>query len=351
MSLSAPELEKRPAWLSEAHELPHRPVDRPLWVENYLNFVNSPGSDLGIYLHMRHVPGAGGTPGIWDEIFYAGLPDDQFLVSRAFARGQLERESQDSGRGSISIAGLSFTCDEPFRQWTKRFHGAARLVSGDELRRGPLTDGKHVEVEMEMTYCAMSPVFDYPEGPDIQQAWGSAHYEQHHEATGHLTYEGVTLPIEGTGLRDHSWGVRDFPKMGGYSWIIGQFPESGRSFMICYVTATPPHYPKPLLYTVVSDRSTWHVTGCRGVEAPSKLWQTEEPVEFELDLPDGSASRVRVEITKNLRAHFLDPSEFAIGTANPDNRDVTHHYIPSFARVWWDGELGNGYHERAVAWR
>jgi len=346
-------VQDHPTWLVEAHELPHpgHPVvDEPLWIENYLDFINCPASDLGIYLHLRHVPRPDGSPGLWDEIFYVSLPGDMFLASRAFSAGRVEVDDASRGTGSVSVAGLSYRCEEPFTRWTKSFYGGARLVSGDELRRGPLQDGLHIPVEMEMSYEFLSPPFDFPGGDDLEQAWGKAHYEQHLHATGTLKYGDTTLEIDGTGLRDHSWGKRDFPEQGYTTWIIGHFPESGRSFQLCWVAPKEPYYAEPLVYATIHDRKSWWITTFRGVESAVKLSDTAKPCEFELDLPDGSASHVRVEITKNLRAHWFNPSEFGIGTANFGNPDVTHHYVPSFANIWWDGEPGFGYNERSVEW-
>src|SRR6266436_4127161 len=89
---------------------------------------------------LSHVPGHDGLPTLWDEVMYITLPGDRYLVTRGFGPGRVEDANGD-GRGEIAIAGLSFRCDEPFRSWTKRFDGAARLVSGDDLRAGPIGDG------------------------------------------------------------------------------------------------------------------------------------------------------------------------------------------------------------------
>src|SRR5882672_5126918 len=139
----------RPVWLKESDELPHKLVDEERWAENYLSLVNSPESGVALWMHLSHVQGHDGLPTLWDEVMYITLPGDRYLVTRGFGPGRVEDANGD-GRGEIAIAGLSFRCDEPFRSWTKRFDGAARLVSGDDLRAGPVGDGLYVPVALEI---------------------------------------------------------------------------------------------------------------------------------------------------------------------------------------------------------
>jgi hypothetical protein len=315
----------RPAWLSDEDELPHRPPEIELWCENYLMYAYAPASDIGMYVHMCH---RAGPPELWDEKFVVALPDDRFLVAKAFSRGY-------GDRGPVT-AGAALSCHEPFRVWDMEFRGAARLVSGEELRSGPLTDGLHVPVELDLTCRAFSPAYDF--GSDkLDQSWGTGHYEQHLLLDGELRFGGAALPFNGTGLRDHSWGPRDYAKIGSTVWVHGQFPASGRSFMAVQVHARGGK--PPFAYAVVSDgRSVVPVTASGLLPRLSRA-QVDEDYAFELAGPAGSSS-LTARILKSVDMAFIGPAEIALGTHR--GHGVNHAYIESFTRFVWDGEVGYG---------
>jgi hypothetical protein len=325
MSASSAYAPSRPGWLRDEDELPHSPPDVPLWCENYLSYAYSPEVEVGIYFHMCH---RGDPQELWDEKFVVALPDDEYLVAKAFSPGY-------GTRGPRPCA-VSFECDEPFVQWTKRFNGAARLVSGNELRSAPLADGLHVPVDLELRCRAMSPPYDFG-GEKLDQSWGTGHYEQHHEVSGRLTFDGRTVALAGTGLRDHSWGPRDYAQIGSTIWIHGQFPDSGRSFMAVHVSGRPPR--EPFTYAVTSDRESVRAATASGVRTLTNRAAANEAYEIELSCA-GERAAIRAEVLKSVDMAFIGPSEIGIG--NHREPGVNHDYIESFTRFEWDGEVGYG---------
>ncbi len=343
---------KLPVWLSARDELPHAAVDMPFWVENYLTYAFSSQNSVGIYLHFRHVPGQQGKPDLWDELVQISLPGDRYLTSRAFGPGHISRNSDIDGVGRFGVCGLSYECHEPFARWTKRFVGGARLVAGDELRAGPVADGPHVPVELELNISGWGAPFDYGTS-SLEQAWGKAHYEQHHRIAGHLLVDGERFDLEGTGLRDHSWGPRQFERMGRTTWIHASFPDSGRAFALCYVAETPPHVPERLLWTVVhqgADGAEVIPVEVPDVPEATKLVHVDEDTEFHLRMPDGRISTIRTSLVAPLRMYLMRGSEIGHGSPHPGgpHPHATHHYCPTFVTVDWDGEQGFGYNERSV---
>lgn len=324
---------QRPAWLQDSDELPQLHKDLPPgWSENYLSYVWSPNNDVGVYIHLCCRPG---SPTVWDEQLHVALPGDRYLVSKGISAGR-----NDQGP---NVCGISFRCDEPFVKWTKRFHGGGRLVSGAEMRAGPLTDGETVPVEMELVFTAMSPPFDLGTGT-LDQPWAVGHYEQHHHVTGWIAFAGERYDISGTGLRDHSWGARHYDEIGLTTWLHGQFPESGRSMMAVLVTGKPPR--PPFTYACVSDANSVTAAVPSPLPTARTLSQSEEGYEFELTLADGSKSTIKATIVNPLRAALVGASEIALGThAAPG---ANHHYIDAFTRFEWDGEVGYGITERTV---
>lgn len=312
-------------WLSPSDEMPHPPGDDPRWSENWLTYAWCPEQSIGIYFHVCRRPGG---IGVYEETFNVYLPGGRFLTTRGFAPIRDDKGPE--------VAGVSFHCDEPFRRWTKQFRGAARLVTADELWAGPLTDGPAVDVDFEMTIEAMSPPFDYG-AEKLEQSWGTGHYEQHHEVTGRLTYGGNTIELRGTGLRDHSWGPRDWSGIGETTWFHGQFPDSGRSFMVISVPGRPPF--ERFRYAVVSDRE--RVYRAEVLEAPGADQVCKTGDTYELRLATGSGSTaIQVEVLQSMPMTFLAPAE--IGHGIHYRPEATHDFVENMNRFTWDGEVGYG---------
>jgi len=325
----------QPAWLTPAHELPQSPgKDAPeLWSENYLSYVWSPENEIGVYIHLCHrIKGIE----LWDEQLIVALPGDRYLVSKSSAPGRTDQ-------GPV-VAGIHFRCDEPFIKWTKTFHGGARLISGDEYRAGPLKDGEWTPVKLEMTFDAMSPAYDFGSA-HINQVWAVGHYEQHHVVTGRLSFNDESYEISGTGLRDHSWGARDYKDIGATTWMHGQFTKSGRSFMAVSNTGRP---PAPLFtYAVVSDYSSITPTEAENVLPAFSLKDCDSDFEIKIVNKDGTTSTIRAHILNSPRAALVGASEISLG-AFVGMTEANHHYIDAFTRFEWDGEIGYGITERSV---
>jgi hypothetical protein len=313
------------AWLSDADESPHPPGADRLWSENWLTYVWCPEESIGIYFHVCRRPG---STGVYEETFNVYLPGDRFLTSRGFAPIR-----DDTGP---EVAGVSFRCDEPFKRWTKCFRGAARQVSAAELWAGPLQDGPATDVDFEMTIETMSPPFDYG-AEKLEQAWGTGHYEQHHEMTGRLRYDGRDIELRGAGLRDHSWGPRDWSGIGETTWFHGQFPTSGRSFMVISVPGRPPY--ERFLYAVVSDREK--VYRAQITQVPSSHEVCEAGGRYVLALTTSTGpSVIRAEVMQSMPMTFLAPAE--IGHGIHTGPAATHDFVENMTRFEWDGEIGHG---------
>jgi hypothetical protein len=324
----------RPDWLTNADEMPHDPGVEvpPLWSENYLSYVWSPANEVGIYVHLCR---RAGPIEVWDEQVIIALPGDRYLLAKAFAEGVIDH--------GPSVAGIHFRCDEPYKQWTKRFRGGARLLTGDQYRSGPLTDGAHIAVEWETTWTAFSPPFDFGTGT-LDQSWAVGHYEQHHHVAGMLRFLDERYDITGTGMRDHSWGARDYQEIGTTTWLHAQFPDSGRWLMAVLVTGVP---PKPRFeFAVVGDGSAATVANAAGMPEATVLEDGSAAYTLTLTHEDGTRSTVKATVLNALRAALVGPSEIALGTlAAPE---ANHHYIDAFTRYDWDGDTGYGITERSI---
>jgi hypothetical protein len=329
----------RAAWMEDLHELPHAPQASELWSENYFCFHHSLPSHIGIWLHLRHEPGADGIDGIWEEMAIVCLPDGDYLAAKGFGRGAVRRWL---GGGEICCGGLTFRCEEPFRRWRYQFHGAARRLTREQMWRGPLADGLHVPVSLELEATGIGPPFDY--GNTLEQSWASAHYDQHLQTRGRLRFQGETLEFDAAGMRDHSWGPRDWSKMARHAWIHAEFPDSARALTAFEVEAGPGHPEHTmLLATLIVGGSTQVVqaSGWKLASGPDDLAES-----FDLTVQaDDAAFVIRMEVVRSLPLMLLPGPEMGIGVPDPLG-NATHDYVASFVCAEWDGEIGTGYSER-----
>jgi hypothetical protein len=88
-------------------------------------------------------------------------------------------------------------------------------------------------VAFDLTWDGTSPVWDWGEVEDAH-GWGKLHYEQLARVRGTVSVGGVEMPFDGTGLRDHTRGPRDFTVVVSHIWSWASFP-SGRGFMVLQV--------------------------------------------------------------------------------------------------------------------
>lgn len=325
------------AWLNASHEMPqpNPPGAIPrLWCENYLSYLWSPANRVGIFIHLCRKPGP--IP-LWDEQVIVALPDDRYLLAKGFSAGRMEKNT-------FSIGGITYRCDKPFVQWTKRFHGGVRLLDGEEFRTGPLKDNIHFPAEFEFTCLSMSPPFDYGEmtAEHAEACAWSSHYEQHYEMSGYLNFQGKRYELAGTGMRDHSWGSRDYHLVGCSTWYHGQFPGSGRSFMTVLVTGLA---PKPAFsFSSVTNRHSVSVAKAIGVEVAKNRTDCDADYEFQLITEKGT-STIKAQILNSPRASLMGTSEIGLGTFS--RHEANHHYVNAFTRFEWDGEIGYGLSDRS----
>jgi hypothetical protein len=148
------------------------------------------------------------------------------------------------------------------------------------------------------------------------------------------------VSLVGTGLRDHSWGPRDYAQIGSTAWIHGQFPDSGRTFMAVAVTGRPPR--PQFTHAVAGDAG--HSARATVGALPLLVGADGDPsAPYELAL-NGTA--IRAEVLRTVRMAFVGPTEIALGRHRGER--VNHDYLIAFTRFEWNGEIGYGVTDRTV---
>lgn len=337
----------RPKWMQDTDELPHQPEPSEAgWNETYLAYMYSPESDTGLYYHLRHVPQPDFSPGIWDVLVYVTLPNARVLVSRFFAPAEIDMAP--NGTGEMNIGGFKMRIDQPFGKVSWSVRTAARLVSEEEMRRGPLKEGGHINMSLEFDFVAMTPPWDHATdqitGDELDCSFAKKHFAQHVRGAAKVTFAGETIEFQGLGLRDHSWGPRSFNAMPHTTWHHGRF-EDGNSFSITMVPGTDLHPGMHDPKVCRSDQVRY--TAVEGIVHADTPEQALVPTEFRLTDLDGNVATVRSTPIRPMFMHFRAPSEFCFG-APDDDPAITHAYLPMFAEIEWGGQVCPGYNERCV---
>lgn len=323
----------RPAYLHEADDVPHVIVDVPLWSENYLTQFYAPGAKTGFWFHLGR---SWCDPKLWCEIFIAYLPGDQYLVSSSYSYGE-------NAAGPIGNQ-LHYRCKKPFRQWTKSFHGAAQLVSGAQLRAGPFVIAEPLLVEMELEWNSLGPAFDLGYLGD-NESWSSSHYEQHATGKGFLAYAGKRIEFSGSGIRDHSWGPRDFRKFNTHVWMNGQFPDS-TTFEIFHAVDMG---GRAGTHAVVGDdKGQRPATLLSPPPLITQASQFDQGYDIVLVTEAGERFEIRAEIIQAPRMTIAGKFDLLFGSHPPPSGGHCHPLFESQTRFEWNGKVGYGLTDRSI---
>ena len=151
-----------------------------------------------------------GALGIWLPPTRAGLPP-RFLL--AFAR---DPSPADLAAAPIAAGALTLHCGVPFEQWTIAVDGDARLwARAEDLGEHPKrTEGDRQRRAALRRVGAAVPLRVRPDERGRRASLRAAGLGQRR-----ADVSGERLTIDGAGLRDHSWGVRDWQGVPYWRWM------------------------------------------------------------------------------------------------------------------------------------
>lgn len=125
--------------------------------------------------------------------------------------------------GEIIHHDLSINLDLPGEDWDKISVGGLQYQTIEPMTRYRIKFNTK-NMSSDLIWDAMTSVFDYEDCfAPLPPSLAAAHYEQSGKVKGTFSLSGKTYMIDGTGHRDHSWGVRHWE--GFRSWIafMGHF--------------------------------------------------------------------------------------------------------------------------------
>jgi hypothetical protein len=281
------------------------------------------------------------------EMLAIYLPDGTVLLARGYGRARRPRVQAAST--------LSFTCVEPFSRWRVEFDGVAQRVPRADTLQGLVPDGPREPVRLSVEVTASAPPWLPSAGGTADAAAVDRHpatfsdgadivpfFLQLWTFTGKLEWAGRTLPLSGTGIRDHSRGNRDLAGHTAHELLGAQFP-SGRGFHILRLRGHG-DYPGFALGAIVDREQIWH---CADVETTSleTLLESGENVSAKVRCADRELVATGVTVS-NCGWTLLPPNEpvYGVDLRSPDNVALVHGIV----RWECDGEVAYGLLERSA---
>ena len=168
------------------------------------------------------------------------LPDGRVLFT--FARPPI------SHNDAFDAGGMRFEVEEPTQRLRTRFDGELLELREPRAMADPkraFTESPRRRVRIDLLHEAVGPMYGGHADREEQeraadQQFAKAHYEQHMAVKGEIAVEGASIPIEGFGLRDHSWGPRFWQAIHSYEWLTLNFgPDFGA--MVSIIRRDPQH--------------------------------------------------------------------------------------------------------------
>jgi hypothetical protein len=213
------------------HEPMHPVGDEPAWSESYyFNFVD-PKSKLAMFTRMGFRPGDG-----WADALHVVYLEGS-RVAFTYGRRTIEPDLSVYD-GKLHVGDLKLECVEPHRDWQIHFRGDAQDIADSAIlleRRKRRPEGwfRPATLDMQVRFeCLSDPHLARSDLPGTE-AYG--HFEQSGRVSGTIGLGDDQWTVSGYGVRDKSWGPRD--------WGAGKRESSGSQ----RPTFSSPEAPSPFV--------------------------------------------------------------------------------------------------------
>jgi hypothetical protein len=187
--------------ISPDHERFQPPGPEAQWSDSFYFGGGDARSGIAFYTRIGRRPNEGtieAALGVW-------LPDGRFVL--CFAR---EEDAE-----AIAAGGISYGCALPHELWRLEAAttGMVFARAEDLAVRG---SGSGAEVRMSLRFTAWTEPFEFASG--LTERVAARHYEQPGSVSGAIVVDGERFALAGGGMRDHSWGVRNWQGVPYWRW-------------------------------------------------------------------------------------------------------------------------------------
>ena len=202
---------------------PHPRGSEPAWSEStYFNF-HDPSSGLAGFSRIGFRPNEGTA----DGTMFLFLPGGGAVAV-------LEQQQRRNLSEEVRVGGVRHERREELARWRLAVDakGLGVAHAGDvEMGKGSRV-GAVVEVDVQLEFVAFMPPFGTSgrnrRGADAAAsaaAVAAGHFEQACRVRGEVWVGDATFVVEGLGLRDRSWGPRDWSAPWGWRWFSMPFAD------------------------------------------------------------------------------------------------------------------------------
>jgi hypothetical protein len=197
--------------ITSEHESWQPPGSEEQWSDSFY-FGGGDGRGLAFYTRIGRRPNERVTEGALG----AWLPGQGFLLS--FARTpEASPPSPASAAPPIAAGPLAFECMLPLVLWEIRLEGEGRLFERAEHLATKRDAYRTVKVSVALRFTAWGDPLSFASG--LADGVATEHYEQPGSVSGTLVVDGHRHAPAGRGMRDHSWGVRDWQQVPYWRWF------------------------------------------------------------------------------------------------------------------------------------
>lgn len=179
----------------------HAIGDDPAWSESYyFNFID-PKTRVGMFTRMGFRPGSG-----WADALHVIYLDGK-RVAFTYGRRDIGTDLSEYD-GDLAAGDLTLTCVYPHKQWRVTYDGPAQDVPNAEIlleRSKSRPQGWFTPARLKMDV-----VFDCLTEPHYAASGERGHFEQSGHVTGTISVGDESWQVDGYGVRDKSWGPRDW---------------------------------------------------------------------------------------------------------------------------------------------
>ena len=191
------------AELTAADEGFRPPGPEEQWSDSFYFGGGDPRRGVALYTRVGRRPNEGrieGALGAW-------LPDGRFLL--AFGR------APDGDR--LAAGPVEYECRAPFELWRLSIDGRGRVYERAEDLALAADRYEEVQVGGELRFAPWIGPIEF--GSGLSGAVAHRHYEQPGSLAGTIVVAEERVSLAGAGMRDHSWGVRDWQAVPYWRWF------------------------------------------------------------------------------------------------------------------------------------
>ncbi|WP_370617743.1 DUF7065 domain-containing protein [Mumia qirimensis] len=213
--------------IAPEHEFRHRPDDDPAYNEStYYNFSSSEAGITG-WVRVAMQPN---QPSAQAGILLF-LPGETLFDYR---------RTREVSPDQLSAGGLHIEIVVPLEKQRLRYEGTLASFADPRVLSTPSDAFKKAprrQVTIDLTVEGDGRSFG-TNGDDpanvVESTMALGHFEQFITVSGEITVDGASHSLDGAGLRDHSWGPRDWAGPLWYRWITASL-DDGSAIMVLYV--------------------------------------------------------------------------------------------------------------------